>query len=114
MLNINSHITFQDAYILASLLSKGLHSKDTLNKIAEIYSTICCPAGNNLIEKSRRAGRILQMVTPDYKDAAEGNALIPPEKLVEFFAQYDKELEMFGKGRAEEDKNRALEMLVNS
>lgn len=54
------------------------------------------------------------MVPPDFKTAEEGDAIIPPEKLVEHFEQYDKELEMLSKDRAEEDKKIALEMLRNS
>lgn len=67
--------------------------------------------GNGVLEKSRTAGRLCQLLTPGLEDIVEGDDQISVERLQGILQEFDKSLEWVWKESAEVDRERALSML---
>ena len=67
--------------------------------------------GNRVLEASRKAGLLSDLVAPGFEEVTEGDTGVPLEKLVELFEVLSKDWDWVWKESAEDDKRRALEML---
>ena len=56
----------QDAYILASLLSHPLTTRETLSKALAAYDSIRRPLAQSVLENSRLTGFVFEFKTEDY------------------------------------------------
>jgi salicylate hydroxylase len=80
-------------------------------RISEIYNTVRHPMGNRVLEASRKAGQLSELVAPGFEEVMEGETGVPLEKLVELLKVLCKDWEWVWKESAEDDRKRALELL---
>lgn len=100
----------EDAYILANLITGAGGRRNLIPKISQVYNDICCPAGNEVLERSRKSGLLCELNAPGFEDIQEGDTGVPLQKLVKLFDEVEEHWR-WTSGSAEIDKERAMTML---
>ena len=85
--------------------------KAPVARISEIYNIVRHPMGNRVLQASRKAGMLCELVAPGFEEVMEGDTGIPLEKLEELFEMVGKDWDWVWKESAEDHRRRALEML---
>lgn len=96
---------------MASLLSHRLSTPSAVPDVSEIYNSIRRPVGNRVLQEARNVGRLTQLVAPGFENVMEGDASVPLEKLHSLFDEMDRKWEWVWKESAEDDRQKAVEML---
>jgi salicylate hydroxylase len=91
--------------------SGGRH--DLIPEISRIYNDIRCPAGNKVLEESRKSGLFCQLVAPGFENVVEGDSTIPLSKLVKLFDDVEESWRWASES-AEKVRERAVSMLGQS
>ncbi|KAF8148009.1 salicylate hydroxylase [Crassisporium funariophilum] len=101
----------EDAYILATLISRLGEDHVEVNELSKVYNTIRCPAGNRVLEGSRRSGLLCELVGPGFEDILEGDTSLSRAKLATLIEEMQQDWRWAWAESAEDDRQRALAML---
>jgi len=103
----------EDAYILASLIAASDGQHDLIPEISRIYNDIRCPAGNKVLEASRKSGLFCELVAPGFENVVEGDGTLPLSKLVKLFDDVEESWRWASES-AENVREQAVTMLGQS
>ncbi|PPR04131.1 hypothetical protein CVT26_001323 [Gymnopilus dilepis] len=101
----------EDAYVLSGLLSDEKCQIRTLSRISEIYNSVRRPLANWVLEKSKRTGKAMELMLPEFDGIGEGDVDVPLEKLKELIYDIQKGWAWVGNTSPEDEMLRALNML---
>lgn len=102
-------ISFQDAYILAALLSNPLTTLEMIPVALEIYDTIRRPLGNDVQARSAQQGRYYELSAEEFGDLAGESS--PTERVKELAKAVNDNMSWVWKTEASLDRTRALDLL---
>ena len=91
--------------------SGGRH--DLIPEISRIYNDIRCPAGNKVLEASRKSGLFCQLVAPGFENVLEGDNTLSLSKLVKLFDEVEESWRWASES-AEQVREQAVTMLGQS
>ena len=91
--------------------SGGHH--DLIPEISRIYNDIRCPAGNKVLEGSRKSGLYCELVAPGFENVVEGDSMLPLSKLVKLFDEVEESWRWSSES-AENVREQAVNMLGQS
>lgn len=100
----------KDAFILASLISDPLCTKQMISKVSQIYDTVSRPRGNRAMRLSRLTGELSELIAP----GLEGDAQASSDILERAFQAYEDGLHWVYEDLPHEGRKQALEMLHSS
>ncbi|PPQ78461.1 hypothetical protein CVT25_011856 [Psilocybe cyanescens] len=100
----------EDAFILASLISDPLCTKQMISKVSQIYDTVSRPRGNRAMRLSRLTGELSELIAP----GLEGDAQASSDILERAFQAYEDGLHWVYEDLPHEGRKQALEMLHSS